>query len=431
MEREKRTERKGLWNVCFALAFAVVLMICCSVNAKAAVTKKPTNLHQVDATEGSITFAWDNGATDSGDPYTYIYEVSRSKDFSPSRLVCKESVNAGSEATAYENLSDGQDYYVRVGMIEGFVSSSSYKQSDLQWTNAVKMSTIPFQMSGSWQIKENGVTETSIKISWPAVKKANGYEIKYWEDGSLTTKTKCVKQTSVNLTKLKPDTLYKISVSPYRDSGSYKAAIVAQTTAIYTLSKVSDFAVTYAGYNSFTFGWERVFGATGYDIQVTSYKDSNFKHPLYKRSVDLTGSTFFASSSKFSGRFCLARIRAYKKMSNGKLAKSGWTKIYCGGTSKRVNARISGKALKIDWKKVDGATGYNIYVSNDYSNGYKKVATVNSKTTKCTLKKFNKKPLSKKKNYYVRVEPVRKEKKVTYRTFSYGIDSCDVTVWRK
>ena len=431
MEREKRTERKGLWNVCFALAFAVVFMICCSVNAKAAVTKKPANLHQIDATEGSITFAWDNGKTDSGDPYTYIYEVSRSKDFSPSKLVCKESVNAGSEATAYENLSDGQDYYVRVGMIEGFVFSSSYKQSDLQWTNAVKMSTIPFQMSGSWQVKEIGATETSIKISWPAVKKANGYEIKYWEDGSLTTKTKCVKGTSVNLTKLKSDTLYLISVSPYRDSGSYKAGYVARTAGFYTLSKVSDFAVTYAGYNTFGFGWERVFGATGYDIQVTSYKDSSFKHPLYKKSVDLTGSTFFASSSKFSGKFCLARIRAYKKLSNGKLVKGGWTKIYCGGTSSHVDAKISGKALKINWKKVDGATGYNIYVSNDYSGNYKKVATVNGKTTKYTLKKFNKKAISTKKDYYIRVEPIHKEKKVTYRTFSYGIDSCDVTVWRK
>ena len=53
---------------------------------------------------------------------------------------------------------------------------------------------------------------------------------------------------------------------------------------------------------------------------------------------------------------------------------------------------------KIIWKKVAGATGYEVYRANKKKGKYKKVKTLKAKATSFTNKK-----LKAKKTYYVRV----------------------------
>jgi len=68
-----------------------------------------------------------------------------------------------------------------------------------------------------------------------------------------------------------------------------------------------------------------------------------------------------------------------------------------------VKAKAGPLSVKISWKKVAGATKYEIYRSSSKNSKYKKVKTVKSKRTSYTDK-----GLTKGKKYYYKVKVVQK-----------------------
>lgn len=72
-------------------------------------------------------------------------------------------------------------------------------------------------------------------------------------------------------------------------------------------------------------------------------------------------------------------------------------------TLKSVKKAGSGK-VKVTWKKVTAATGYELYMSNSKTAGYKKIATIKKNKTVT----YTKKGLKKKKTYYFKVRTYRK-----------------------
>lgn len=70
--------------------------------------------------------------------------------------------------------------------------------------------------------------------------------------------------------------------------------------------------------------------------------------------------------------------------------------------------------LNIAWGKINGATGYTVYLSTKEKSGYKKLATLKSTKTKYVVKKFKGKKISKSKTYYVYVVANKKVGKKTY-----------------
>lgn len=95
---------------------------------------------------------------------------------------------------------------------------------------------------------------------------------------------------------------------------------------------------------------------------------------------------------------------------NGQKYYSDWAQIYCLNQARIKSAKVKGSTLKLSWGKVDGATGYRIYVSTKKGSGFKKAATVGKNKTSFTLKKFRGKKFSSKKTYYVYVETVCNKK---------------------
>ena len=77
--------------------------------------------------------------------------------------------------------------------------------------------------------------------------------------------------------------------------------------------------------------------------------------------------------------------------------------------------KIGTKKAKLTWKKVNVASGYEIYMSMKKSSGYKKIKTI-KKAKKVT---FTKSGLKKKQTYYFKVRTYRIVNGVTY----YGNDS--------
>ena len=79
-------------------------------------------------------------------------------------------------------------------------------------------------------------------------------------------------------------------------------------------------------------------------------------------------------------------------------------------------------AIQIKWQKLKGVSGYDIYLSKKQNRGYKKVASVNAKTTLKTIKKLGKKKL-KKGTYYYYVVAKKKVGKKTYKSkISYKLN---------
>lgn len=94
---------------------------------------------------------------------------------------------------------------------------------------------------------------------------------------------------------------------------------------------------------------------------------------------------------------------------------SSTAKTYCITQARVRSVKLSNKKLTIKWNKVPGATGYDIYVSTKKNSGYKKVKSVSAKASSCTITKFNRKKLTKKR-YYVYVETKKKVGRKTYKS---------------
>ena len=102
------------------------------------------------------------------------------------------------------------------------------------------------------------------------------------------------------------------------------------------------------------------------------------------------------------------------------------------GAKKRACTLKNGK-LSLSWYKVDGATGYDIYISENRTSGYEKAATVKGKNDSVTIKKCHKKKIKKNKTYYVSIRPKYKKNGTTYT--AHNIVVWEVTkkgskIWR-
>jgi hypothetical protein len=108
------------------------------------------------------------------------------------------------------------------------------------------------------------------------------------------------------------------------------------------------------------------------------------------------------------------QVRAYTTL-NGQTYYGDWSDAAYFFTQPRITkAKVSGNKLTVKWKKVGGATGYDIYVSTKPTTGYKKVKSVSAKASSVTLTKLKGKKISSKKKYYVYIATKKKTSTGTY-----------------
>ncbi len=102
------------------------------------------------------------------------------------------------------------------------------------------------------------------------------------------------------------------------------------------------------------------------------------------------------------------------------------------GARRRKCVLKNGK-LSLIWYKVDGATSYDIYISENKTSGYEKAATVKGKEDSVTIKKCHKKKIKKNKTYYVSIRPKYKKNGVTYtahNTTVWEVNKKGSRIWR-
>ena len=167
--------------------------------------------------------------------------------------------------------------------------------------------------------------------------------------------------------------------------------------------------VTGSSYNTVKIGWRKVAGAEGYQI----YRAVSKKGTYRKVKTVKGGNTLsFTDRKKKFNKTYYYKVRAYRT-EKGRTVTSKFSNILAGKAKlEKPVVTLRKKAatgMSVSWKRVTGASGYQVGYSLKKKSGYK-TATVN----KGSKTKYMRKGLKKGKTYYVKVRAYRtvKGKKV-------------------
>mgnify|MGYP000011276057 FL=1 len=158
--------------------------------------------------------------------------------------------------------------------------------------------------------------------------------------------------------------------------------------------------------------WKKVSDADGYMIYQ---KQGSGKKKLIK-TVGKNASSYNAKKLKAGTKYTYS-VYAYKKSGNSKIKGKEKSKAFVTKPSKvkSVKTTAKSKACKISWKKVAGASGYQVYMATSKKGKYKKIGD----TKKLNL---TKKSLKKGKTYYFKVRAYKTlNKKKTYGAYSVKV----------
>ncbi|MCR5655856.1 MAG: hypothetical protein K6G06_00205, partial [Butyrivibrio sp.] len=220
-------------------------------------------------------------------------------------------------------------------------------------------------------------------------------------------------------------TKYQVYVYPvYKRTGTYKRGeIYTGSTSAYGDIRTTPGVVTgvnqtrwYRWAKTCHVAWDDQTGVDGYEVTFSKHDGS----VIERKTVDYNS----YSHSIQNTIIYKVSVRAYSNI-NGRVyySPSGSPDCFCmvqpsvKEDKAEVGIKWNGNRMKISWKKLNGATGYNVYMSTSKDSGYKKVKSVNKSKSSVTISKLGKKKLSKGKKYYIYVEAY---KKVNGNTFTTG-----------
>lgn len=143
--------------------------------------------------------------------------------------------------------------------------------------------------------------------------------------------------------------------------------------------------------------WKKVSGATGYQVQI--YKNKKWV------TIKTTSATSYTATKLSTATTYKFRVRAYKSVKGTKTygSYSATVTTTTKTSAPVITVKAGTKKATVTWKKVKGATGYEVYRSRKKTSGYKKVATAK----KASTVKFTSTKLTKNKTYYFKVRTYR------------------------
>lgn len=280
-------------------------------------------------------------------------------------------------------LKKGTDYTVKysggrknIGSYTATVTfKGKYSQYDAQ---VLKFDIVPLNVG----TVDATVSTTSVSLNWKAISGVDGYRIyKYNASTNKYTLLGETSDTSYRVKSLSSGTSYIFSVKGYKKFGNTTYVSKSYSSAKLATKPLSPTVKYSSTSSSVTLSWNKVSGATGYDIYVSSKKDSGYK------KIGTTTSRSFKYSGMTAGKIYYFRIKAYKKAYDQKFSSSSTTiKTVTEPSKPTLSYSVSTTSVKISWNKVSGATGYQVYMATSENGTYTKLATTSSNTTSYTKK---------------------------------------------
>lgn len=309
-------------------------------------------------THNSVKLSWSKVSGASG----YVVERYSSKKWKAIKTTSKTSLTVS-------KLSLGKTYNFRVRAYKTVSKKKIYGA----YSSTIKTGPV---LKAPSSVVLNGVSTSTLKLSWSAVTGAKGYEVynaatKKWTN----TKTK----RTLTVSKLKAGTKYSFYVRAY--AGSYDGPKSATYTFVTAPAKVSGVKVTSSSTNSLTFTWSKTAGAAG-------YQPSYYNHSTKKwTNLSTTTGTSATVTGLTHGTKYTVRVRAFNKNSNVKdisaTSYGSWSSEISASTSILAPASISltsvnTSSIKISWAASQGATSYKVY--NSKTNQWASTGTSRSYT---------------------------------------------------
>lgn len=329
-------------------------------------------------------------------------KVSGAKGYIISRSTKKDSgykeIDTVTGKTSYsdDTVKAGKTYYYKVEAYNVNSGTKGYGgASDAVAGKTAKRTKITSIVS---------TNEKTLTIKWNKISGAYGYRIKRSTEEDGTYKViKTIKSgntTSYKDTSVKAGKTYYYTVETMVKTGdnicySGDCAYVEGRTA--KKAKIK-YAVS-NGSEQIEVNWGAVSGAYGYRI-----KRSTSKNGTYKVVATLKGknNTTYQDKNLKTAKTYYYKVETINKV-NGKKGYSGDSAAVSAKTLKTTSitaVKATGStSVKLEWKAVDGASGYQVYRSASKDSGYKKVGQVKGKNTKT----YEDKTLEAGKTYYYQV----------------------------
>lgn len=204
-------------------------------------------------------------------------------------------------------LKSGTDYSVSYASGRKNIGSYTVKvtlKGNYSGTKTLTFSIIPAN------VKNLKATQTtsSVKLTWSKVSGATGYRV-YKYEGKKLVKVADTKNTNYTIKNLKAGTSYKYAVKAYTTVGkpTYLSAAYTQLTTA-TKPATPTLKVT-AGTKQAALSWNKISGATGYEVYMSTKKDSGYKKVT---TVKKNGTVKYTQKSLKKGRTYYFKVRVYK-----------------------------------------------------------------------------------------------------------------------
>ncbi len=346
---------------------ALVLMTFCicmimSTMVMASAVGKVTGAKATSVTYNSATLTWKKASGADG------YEIQQYK--SKKWTTIKKIESASTVSYKVSKLTTGTTYKYRVRAYDKRLLKTDYSA----YVN-INVTPLPAKVTG---LKATSTGYNSVKLTWSKVSGATGYVVQWyknkkWVDLKSTTKD------YLSVTGLTTDTSYSFRVRAYRTVSKkkyYSASYSSTVKCTPKVSATSKVTVSKETTTSVTLTWNKVTGATGYQVY----------NPKTKKWVSTNTSTTYTIKSLAANTKYTAKIRA--------LRKSGKTTYY--GTEKSVsfvtmpaalkNVKVSSyttDSIKLTWSKASNISAYRVFIY-DYST--KKETKYDTNSTSYTFK---------------------------------------------
>lgn len=333
-------------------------------------TDAPKLLSATSADYDTINVKWQEVKGATG--YKVYRKKAGEKDFTALGFV---------KGTTYKDDSAqvGQEYYYTVRAYVGETSKlGSFDKNGIKGVALPKKPTLKTAES---------VDFNAIKVTWKKVDGASGYYVyrradgeKYFKQIAEVNGNKTFSSTDLSAT---TGAKYQYTVRAYRNrngkpyAGLYDSKGVTATACTKAptiksgVSTVSD---------KLKLTWSKVNGASGYNVYRKLENDKSYK--LIK-TINGNGNVEFTDSGLKCGVKYYYRVNGFRTVDSKNYEGLG-SKDYLGLTTPAQPALKSAKSLgyntiSIEWTKVEGATGYDIYRKT--TGTYSKIGTVDKQST--------------------------------------------------
>lgn len=267
----------------------------------------PSGVKAVSAGYNSIKISWSPVIGSSG------YEI-----YSAASSSGTYSRVSTTTSTSYINLwlTTGKTYYYKIRSYRTVGTTKIYSE----YSSIASTKPIP---STPTAIKAASPAYNNIKVSWAAVRGANGYEL--YRSNSSTGKYSLIKSTtslSYTNSSLTTGTKYYYKVRAYRTVGLAKVysgySLIVSTKPIPSVP--ANFRITRVSSTSAKITWGRVSGASGYEIYRSA--SSTGTYSLIKTTTAL----YYSNTRLTKGKTYYYKMRAYRMVGKTKVY-SNWTAV--------------------------------------------------------------------------------------------------------